>query len=374
MKAKVCILTTVHPPFDTRIFHKQAKTLARAGYDVTLIAQHDGDRVVEGVRIIGLPKPRNRFTRIFGLTWRAFRLALRQHADVYHFHDPELLLPGALLKLFTRAKVIYDVHEDYPSYIRMKGWLPSVLRAPLSAFVETLELLGTRIFDAIVTADDEVANRFKKAKMLAIIHNFPDLELFMGCERHSSAKIYDIIYLGSISPYHINFMLSVALLLEKMGHVFRWCIVGVSERQHTLARKLLQELGIKHRFCLCGRIPHSCVVKYLAYSKVGVIPLPHKEKFMKNIPTKLFEYMACRIPVVASDLPPIRKFVGTRGCAILVPPEDEEAFASAIDFLLSNPQRAQAMGEKGRSLVEQKFNWARESKKLLTLYRRLINA
>jgi len=90
MGRKVCILTTV-------------KTLARAGYDVTLIAQHDGDRVVEGVRVIGLPKPRNRFTRIFGLTWRAFRLALRQHADVYHFHDPELLLIGVMLKLLREA-------------------------------------------------------------------------------------------------------------------------------------------------------------------------------------------------------------------------------------------------------------------------------
>jgi len=73
--AKVCILTTAHPPFDTRIFHKQAKTLARAGYDVTLIAQHEGDAVVERVRIVGLPRPKNRFTRIFGLAWWAFRQA-----------------------------------------------------------------------------------------------------------------------------------------------------------------------------------------------------------------------------------------------------------------------------------------------------------
>ena len=66
MGKKVCILTTVHPPFDTRIFHKQAKTLVKAGYNVILIVQHDGDTGVDGIRIIGLPKPRNRFTRIFG--------------------------------------------------------------------------------------------------------------------------------------------------------------------------------------------------------------------------------------------------------------------------------------------------------------------
>ena len=105
-----CILTTVHPPFDTRVFHKQARTLARAGYDVTLIAKHKCDEMIDGIMVLALPSSRNRLARIFGLTWRAFRLALRQRADVYHFHDPERLLLGVLLKLLTEAKVIYDVH------------------------------------------------------------------------------------------------------------------------------------------------------------------------------------------------------------------------------------------------------------------------
>ena len=76
MSAKVCIITTVHPPFDTRIFHKEAKTLVQAGYEVVLIAQHERNEVVDGVKIIALPKPRNRFARILGLTWQAFCLAL----------------------------------------------------------------------------------------------------------------------------------------------------------------------------------------------------------------------------------------------------------------------------------------------------------
>lgn len=87
MPAKICILTTVHPAFDTRIFHKEAKTLARADYDVTLIVQHDKDELVDGIRIVALPKPRNRLTRIFGLTGRALRLALKQRAVIYRFYD-----------------------------------------------------------------------------------------------------------------------------------------------------------------------------------------------------------------------------------------------------------------------------------------------
>jgi hypothetical protein len=64
-RAKVCILSSVHPALDTRIFYKEAKTLAQAGYEVTLIAQHDKSETVNGVRIIALPSPKNRFQRIF---------------------------------------------------------------------------------------------------------------------------------------------------------------------------------------------------------------------------------------------------------------------------------------------------------------------
>ena len=127
---RVCIITTVHESFDTRIFHKQAKTLAKAGYDVSLIAQHNGIETVDGVTIVGLPKARDRFQRIFGLSWRAFKLARSQQADVYHFHDPELIPIGLLLKLvsFARAKVNYDVHEDYPRVARVQYWIPARLR------------------------------------------------------------------------------------------------------------------------------------------------------------------------------------------------------------------------------------------------------
>ncbi len=100
---KVCILTSVHSLFDIRIFHKQAKTLAKAGYDVTLIVQHTRDEVIEGIKVIALPKPKNRFHRMIGLVFRVFRLALTQKADVYHFHDPELLPVGVLLRLFVMS-------------------------------------------------------------------------------------------------------------------------------------------------------------------------------------------------------------------------------------------------------------------------------
>ena len=118
-KNKVCILTSVHPPFDIRIFHKEAKSLARAGYDITLIAQHDKEEIVEGIRIVSLPKPKNRIDRMTRTVWSAYRKAIKIDADIYHFHDSELIPIGLLLKLRGK-RVIYDVHEDFPASILCK--------------------------------------------------------------------------------------------------------------------------------------------------------------------------------------------------------------------------------------------------------------
>jgi len=117
IRRNICILTAVHPVWDSRIFHREAKTLVRAGYEVSFIVPHDKEEIIEGVRIIPLPKPNNRFSRMTRGAWRLFRLALKEKSDIYHFHDPEIIPVGILLKLLTRSQVIYDVHENIPAQI-----------------------------------------------------------------------------------------------------------------------------------------------------------------------------------------------------------------------------------------------------------------
>src|SRR5664280_1729700 len=156
---KVCILTTVHSPFDIRIFQKEAKSLVKAKYDVTIIAQHDKEEIIDGVNIINLQKPRNRITRMTKTVLSAYRKALQIDADIYHFHDPELIPIGLLLK--KRGKhVIYDVHEDYYEDIKLKRWLPDYFRTLVAVIFKKYELFASRKFDAIITATEMIEKKF----------------------------------------------------------------------------------------------------------------------------------------------------------------------------------------------------------------------
>ncbi len=367
---KVVHLTTVHPPFDTRIFHKEAKTLARAGYVVTLIAQHERDEVVDGVRIIALPNPRNRLTRIFGLTWRVFRLALRERANVYHFHDPELLAIGVLLKFFTRAKVIYDVHEDVPQQILTKHWLPTIVRRPIAWLFERWEKFVSRFFDAVVVATEGIAEKFQKFNSV-VIHNYPDLKMLpspSAASRESKEKV--LVYVGGIS--RIRGALEMVRALEYLDSSWDVRLDLIGKFEPPELEKELQALPAYRQVCFLGWLQPEDVYAHLTKADIGLVCLHPEPRFVVAWPVKLFEYMAAGLPVVASNFPLWKEIVEGNRCGLTVDPLDPKAIAQAIEYLLTHPEEARRMGENGRRAVLEKYNWEREGEKLLKLYEELL--
>lgn len=131
IRRRVVHLTSVHPALDVRIFHRECKSLARAGFEVTIIGPYSQDSVADNVRIKAVPAEGRRIARSTRAVWRIYREAVRMNADLYHFHDPELIPVGLLLR--ARGKtVIYDIHEDLPRDIISKRYLPAWSRSLIS--------------------------------------------------------------------------------------------------------------------------------------------------------------------------------------------------------------------------------------------------
>jgi glycosyltransferase involved in cell wall biosynthesis len=131
--------------------------------------------------------------------------------------------------------------------------------------------------------------------------------------------------------------------------------------------------GIDQAVMMTGRIPFELIGEYLKRASVGWVswqPVPKNEK---NIPTKLFEYMAYGLPVVSSDLASTRPFVRNGENGYLVTADDPAAHAQSILKILQNPDEGQQMGRNGQQLVQNQYNWDEMEKRLLALYKVLLS-
>jgi glycosyltransferase involved in cell wall biosynthesis len=147
---RVCHLSSVHNAFDTRILWKECVSLSAAGYKVCLIAAAKEDNVCQTVDIVPFPQFRHRLARFTFAPWMMLVKAMKSRADIYHFHDPELLPVGLLLRLLTWRPVIYDVHEDVSASIRVREYIPTFLREPLARGYRLLENVACRFLSVVI--------------------------------------------------------------------------------------------------------------------------------------------------------------------------------------------------------------------------------
>jgi len=365
MPVKVCILTTVHQPFDTRIFHKEAKTLVRSGYKVTLIVPHSKNEIVDGVKIICLSRAKNRFMRIFVRTGQILFLALGQRADIYHFHDPELIFIGILLK-FLGKKVIYDVHEDVPKQIMDKSWLgKNQIRKLVSFIMNIVEQIGARSFNKILVATPEVAKRFPKNKVV-ILRNFPVLKLIDNTIPVNYKKNKPIvIYAGGLKRVRgIKEIIQAMKYVDNKAELWllgKWYDKKLKRECENLAGwKQVKDFGF---------VSLNKVYQYMKIANIGISILFPLENHLTSLPVKHYEYMTCSLPIIISNFSYWKDIF--EECALFADPYNPKDIGQKILFLLENTNVMKKMGKNGRKLIIEKYNWEEEAKRLLEVYEHL---
>jgi len=378
---KVCILTSVHRPFDQRVFYKQARTLARAGYDVTLIAPADfEEQVRDEVRVQGLPRARSRWGR--PRVWaNLLRQAVRLKPDIVHFHDPELLLIAPLLRLLLgrRVRIVYDVHEYFVDSIAHKVWIPQRLRGVAAWAARNMERILGKAVDALVFVVEQQSPLYAGWRAAqAVVHNYPDAAAFAGAKvlPEFPAERFRLVYTGSLYARR-----GIMTMLEALVQVVPQApetllILGgrfESDRFRAEVETFIQDHQLAGHVVLLGWIDHAEVKNYLASADVAWLPgLQVKQYQRRGISTKLLEAMLMGLAVVSSDHPHRKQFIDEAQAGFSVRADDPSAHAEAVLWLYRHPEEREIMGIRARQLILERYSWEVEATTLLALYRQLL--
>lgn len=368
---RVVHLTSVHAAMDIRIFHKECRSLARAGMHVTLLTPNGKDEVAEGVRIKTVPKATGRFQRMTQTVWKIYREAVQEDADIYHFHDPELIPVGLLLRARGK-KVVYDIHEDVPKDILSKHYLPEWSRKIVSWAAKGVEDASCKKFSALVVVTPSINRRFLQLnKQTVMIRNFPiPEEIVAGSQVRWEDRAMSVTYVGGITGLRgIREMVqAMALLPKSLPATLE--IAGSSLYEDNLDD--LPRLDGWNRTLHHGYLDRAGIATLFSRVRAGLVLFHPAPNHLESMPMKLFEYMAAGIPVIASNFPAWQELIGEARCGILVDPLRPRAIAEAIAYVLTNPAEAEEMGLRGQAAVRQAYNWDSQAQKLLRLYCELL--
>jgi glycosyltransferase involved in cell wall biosynthesis len=366
---KICHLTSAHPRFDIRIFHKECVYLARHFETHLVVADNLGNELKNNINIHDVGKETSRLKRFARTPKKVLKKALEIDADIYHFHDPDLLLIAK--NLHRRGKkVIYDAHEDVEKQLLSKPYLSPWKARIASRLFARFEKKVLRYIAAVVTATPAIRDKFEALhKEVIDINNFPLMHELFSEEVDWNLKKPQIAYVGGIS--RIRGILEVISALEHVNRDDQFLqLVGPFSENETA--KIARSLNGFSKVIELGTLNRAEVKEVLANSMAGIVTFLPVPNHIEAQPNKMFEYMSAGIPVIGSRFPLWQEILEKNDCGICVDPTKPQEIASAIEFIFSNPERAKEMGLNGLKAIRSKYNWETEQEKLVALYQKLI--
>lgn len=365
MNHKVCHISTLYSSTDTRIFQKECVSLAKHGYEVHYIVANQKDDFIEGVKIHSVESSvSNRFQRMRNTSKKALEKALEIDAEIYHLHNPELLLISSALKKKGK-KVIFDSHENFVLQILNKPYLPKFITPLISSIYKKYEDYILKKLDAVIVANPPDVKRILKINPNTIgVFNFPKLE--NDAITSWENKKNELVHVGTLTQVR-----GIKEMVQSLEHVNALLNIGGnwhSESYHDEVRALPSWKKVTE-YGFVGREKRN---ELLSRSKIGVSTLMPIPNYKLAYSVKMFEYMAAGIPSIISDFPMWREVIEETNSGICVDPQNPKAIADAINYLLENESIAKQMGENGRVAIEKKYNWKTQEKLLIDLYHKIL--
>lgn len=365
---RVAMVSSVHRWNDTRIFVKEAASLARAGYHVVLVGVANKRETFkrDGLLVHTL---RRRRRSLRWINWLSIlHIVIAERAAVVHAHDPELFPLVILLKLSGR-KAVCDVHEDFAQQVLNKEWIPSLLRGVLSKMIRWTDRWLPRAADAVILAEDSYRQNFPPRPNVRVVRNFPLLPDRFKLDYRTN--VLRLIYVGDVRMVRgIGEYVRITHALVQMGVDVELNIVGsfADPEEEKQIKTLVQQLSLEDKVNLLGRRAPEELPALVSQCDIGLALLHPIGNYRESYPTKMFEYMAGGLPVVASRFALWESVLVGNNCGRVVDPLNVTEASEVLFEYWNSPELRELHGRNGRAAVVERYHWNLELPRLLEPY------
>lgn len=361
MKKRTIVIASVLKPIDdTRMFEKFSISLSDSdNYNVVIIGYPSRAKPdYPNVSFIALqPFGRLSLQRLYAPLIVLLKLYKVKH-DILIVNTHELLIVALLNRILFGGKIIYDVQENYYRNILFTNAFPKLLRPALALWVRTKEKLAAPFIHWFLLAEKGYEKEFTfTKKRITILENKPRVPVPLSREKTSSKT--KLLFSGTLGESTGVFQaIDLAKSLHHLNPSITLHIIGFASRQDSYLRIKDEILGCNFITLTGGNylVPHGEIMKAILAADFGIIIYPPSPHTQNTMPTKLYEYVACRLPILLQNHRPWVEYCHPFEAAIVLENDSD------LTDLLSR-MKTQAFYTKDFDSV----SWSTEEEKLLNL-------
>jgi len=395
----ICFLVAEHPFLDARIFQKEAKSLVRRGYKVTLIVPKKKGRLFdtsgrllteqfleqafeyEGVHFLAYdpPKQKRQLARQIALLKSGklesmpspcVDLAVSVEADLYQAHEfascyDDVMVKRALKSKGKEVKLVYDSHELVPDPLE-----------PYSQRVfQQMSTLLKELFlevDTIFTVSPSIRNYYQKlgyTKPIDILYNSPFLMPFKQEEKHRSSPLV-LGYIGKLTKNKGDADKLIEIV-KRANQTIPLQALIIGDRIETESIPATIRKNIRST----GWLPYEQIVMACATIDVGWIELNTSNALnrMYSMPNKFFSYLERAIPPIVPSSKDMEDFINTNECGFIIEKSGSvDAYVEKLIDLYQDRSKLLLAGQKGRYVLEKTYSWDQMEYRLYARYAQLF--
>jgi glycosyltransferase involved in cell wall biosynthesis len=291
---------------------------------------------------------------------------LFRRCDALHANDLDTLLPAWLVATLRRKQLVYDTHEYFTG-------VPELQQRPRVRHVwERIEAALFPRLRHIITVNESIAELYRRQYQvphIAVMRNIPPAKVVVEAHSDDLAQLPDGVFRIILQGNGINVDRGAEEALEMMAHL-PGAVLVIAGHGDVIPqlRQRAQAEPFRSRVVFFPRLPYNRLMGITAACHLGLtLDKDTNINYRFSLPNKLFDYLRAGIPVLASDLPEVRRIVETHHTGWLVPSVEPHVLAEKVQHIMAHPEAYQTL-RSALPKASEALNWEHESRVLDAFY------